>query len=114
MSHDPHIFLIGVFTPFQVEELQKANLAKIICANADDIQQVPRDVFILQNVSEFVNCSEIQEVNLNAWKECDSEWIRCHLSITASVHGTAPLFKFDNCAFSTNSFVHISIYVSKY
>ena len=74
MSHDPCIFLIGVFTPFQVEELQKANLAKIICANADDIQQVPRDVFILQNVSEFVNCSEIEEVNLNAWKECDSEW----------------------------------------
>ena len=74
MSHDPCIFLIGVFTPFQVEELQKANLAKIICANADDIQQVPHDVFILQNVSEFVNCSEIEEVNLNAWKECEGEW----------------------------------------
>ena len=63
----------GVFTPFQVEELRKANLAKIICDNADDIQQVPRDVFVLQNVSEFVSCSEIEDVNLNAWKECEGE-----------------------------------------
>ena len=65
---------VAVFTPFQVEELKKASLAKIICANADDIQRVPCDVFLLQNVSEFVNCSEIEDVNLNAWKECDGEW----------------------------------------
>ena len=57
-----------------MEELKKANLAKIICENADDIQQVPRDVFILQNVTDFVNCSDIEDVNLNAWKECDGEW----------------------------------------
>ena len=64
---------VGVFTPFQVEELRKANLAKIICDNADDIQQVPRDVFVLQNVSEFVSCSDIEDVNLNAWQECEGE-----------------------------------------
>ena len=74
-SYSSPFLNIGVFTPFQVDELKKANLAKIICANADDIQQVPRDVFLLQNVSEFVNCSEIEDVNLNAWKECDGEWV---------------------------------------
>lgn len=70
-----HVLLCaaGVFTPFQVEELRKANLAKIICDNADNIQQVPHDVFVLQNVSEFVSCSEIEDVNLNAWKECEGE-----------------------------------------
>lgn len=62
-----------VFTPRQLNEIKKASLARIICDNADDIPEVPRDVFL--RGLERISCEEIPGINiLNWWDyECPSE-----------------------------------------
>lgn len=42
----------------------------MICDNADDIDLVPVDAFVLHNTSDFVACDELPRVDLMLWKEC--------------------------------------------
>ena len=60
-----------VFSPYQLLELKKTSLAKVICNNADQIPEVQRSVFKVGG--ERVKCSTIPEINL--WKWWDR---RCH------------------------------------
>ena len=60
-----------VFTPFQLNEIKKTSLAKVICNNADDIPEVQRSVFRVGG--KRVKCSTIAEVNLGKWWDR-----RCH------------------------------------
>ena len=59
----------GVFSTTQLNEIRKASLARVICDNADDIPEVPRDVFL--RGSERVDCENIPEVNILAWFDND-------------------------------------------
>ena len=54
-----------VFTPYQLLELKKTTLAKVICNNADHIPEVQRSVFRVGG--RRVKCSIIPEVNLWRW-----------------------------------------------
>ena len=65
----------GQFSADQLQQLRKTSLARIICDNADNITTVPRDVFVLQPVSQFVKCSDISTVNLTLWKDCSGNKI---------------------------------------
>jgi peroxidase len=77
----------GVFSTFQLQEIMKASLSKIICTNADNIGTVPRMALVLQNVSEFVNCSDIDEVDLSMWTDCDADECACRSRGVRSVEG---------------------------
>ena len=51
-------------------QLNQASLSRILCDNADNIDRVPMDAFILQDKSEFTSCSDIPRVDLTMWQEC--------------------------------------------
>ncbi|XP_060765513.1 eosinophil peroxidase isoform X2 [Neoarius graeffei] len=64
---------MGVFTPAQRNALSRVSLSRIICDNTA-ISRVPRNPFILsRNQANFVNCRSIPGINLNAWRESDSQ-----------------------------------------
>ncbi|XP_060622999.2 myeloperoxidase-like [Anolis sagrei] len=59
----------GVFTPKQRRALSRDSFSRIICDNTH-IQEVPRDTFKRNHYpSDFVNCREVQGLDLSAWKE---------------------------------------------
>ena len=65
----------SVFKPSQLTELRQTSLARVLCDNGDDLQDITKNVFILQNEqtpSGFVKCNsdEIPRVNLLPWTEC--------------------------------------------
>jgi peroxidase len=64
---------VGQFSPDQLLQLKQASLSRIICDNADSISRVPRDALLLQEVSEFTNCSDLPSVNLDLWMDCQAE-----------------------------------------
>nr|WOJ52303.1 peroxidase-like protein 6 [Halisarca dujardinii] len=67
----------GVFTSFQLQEIRKASLSKIICNNADNIPTVPRKALALQNVPDFVQCSDLDEPDLSVWLDCEVDKCTC-------------------------------------
>uniref|UniRef100_A0A452TJJ9 Lactoperoxidase n=1 Tax=Ursus maritimus TaxID=29073 RepID=A0A452TJJ9_URSMA len=55
----------GVFTPAQLTQLKQASLARVLCDNGDNIQQVQADVFVkAQYPQDYLSCSEIPRVDL--------------------------------------------------
>ncbi|KAF7236992.1 Myeloperoxidase [Varanus komodoensis] len=59
----------GVFTPQQRHALSSDSLSRVICDNTH-ITEVPRDSFRVNRYpQDFVNCREIQRLDLSAWKE---------------------------------------------
>ncbi|XP_029300338.1 eosinophil peroxidase-like isoform X1 [Cottoperca gobio] len=59
----------GVFTAAQRAALSTATMSNIICQNTG-ITSVPTDVFsVLSNRNRLVQCSNIQRLNLSAWRE---------------------------------------------
>ncbi|XP_072917938.1 peroxidasin homolog [Hemitrygon akajei] len=61
----------GVFTPAQLTQIKQASLARVICDNGDNIQQVQPDVFRVANYPQgFVNCREIPQIDLRMWQDC--------------------------------------------
>ncbi|VEL31992.1 unnamed protein product, partial [Protopolystoma xenopodis] len=64
----------GVFTTAQLAELRRAgsSLARVICDNADNITEVPKDAFLRPQGGrkDLVSCSRVPSLNLAAWKEC--------------------------------------------
>uniref|UniRef100_A0A452QS78 Lactoperoxidase n=1 Tax=Ursus americanus TaxID=9643 RepID=A0A452QS78_URSAM len=61
----------GVFTPAQLTQLKQASLARVLCDNGDNIQQVQADVFVkAQYPQDYLSCSEIPRVDLRVWQDC--------------------------------------------
>uniref|UniRef100_UPI00398EAE0A eosinophil peroxidase-like n=1 Tax=Pristiophorus japonicus TaxID=55135 RepID=UPI00398EAE0A len=59
----------GVFTGSQRQALAQISMSRIICDNTR-IQFLPRDAFRFRQFPEgYVNCSQIPQVDLSAWKE---------------------------------------------
>ena len=56
----------GVFTRAQLAEIRRSSLARIICDNADNIRQVPREAF---RTGPVVQCAEIPQMDLSKWRE---------------------------------------------
>ncbi|XP_038605963.1 peroxidasin homolog [Tachyglossus aculeatus] len=64
----------GVFTPAQLTQIRQASLARIICDNSDNIQQLQRDVFQVASYPQgMVSCEEIPPVDLRIWQDCCEE-----------------------------------------
>lgn len=70
----------GQFSPDQLVQIKQARLSRIICDNADNIDRVPADAFILQDSSDFVSCSDLPKVDLIMWRDCSKR--PCTLPIT--------------------------------
>ncbi|XP_067865983.1 eosinophil peroxidase-like [Heterodontus francisci] len=59
----------GVFTSSQRQALAEISMSRIICDNTR-IEFLPRDAFQFQTFPQgYVNCSQIPQVDLSAWKE---------------------------------------------
>ena len=58
-----------VFTRRQLREIRKVTLAKILCNNGDNITRIPRQVMKYSRSPQIVDCSNIPDLNLFAWKE---------------------------------------------
>lgn len=57
----------ALFKAEQRAAIEKVSLSRIICDNADNIQEIQPNAFRLDQ--QRVSCSEIPVVNLSAWKE---------------------------------------------
>ena len=55
------------FRYFQVREIQKVTLSKVICNNADNITEIQRNAF--RTDQQRVSCDNIDDVNLESWKD---------------------------------------------
>ncbi|KAM9165644.1 LOW QUALITY PROTEIN: putative oxidoreductase PXDNL [Pangshura tecta] len=61
----------GVFTMAQLTQLKQASLARVICDNGDNIQQVQPDVFLKADYPQgYMSCSEIPKIDLRLWQDC--------------------------------------------
>ncbi|XP_067865985.1 myeloperoxidase-like [Heterodontus francisci] len=59
----------GIFTASQQQALQQVSLSRLICDNTR-IEELPQDVFRFRPYPEgYVRCTQIPQVELNAWKE---------------------------------------------
>ncbi|KPM09895.1 peroxidasin-like protein [Sarcoptes scabiei] len=64
-----HGYQAGSFTPAQLYEIRKITLAKMICANSDDIQYVQKNVFRGESESNpVVHCKTLEDTHLGPWK----------------------------------------------
>ena len=63
----------GIFTPSQLTAIKQSSLARVICDNTDSIKSLPRDVFLIQSMSDFVSCDEVPSIDLSAWIDCCSD-----------------------------------------
>lgn len=59
------------FRSSQVQELRKVKLAKVICDNADDIDEIQANVF--QGNQKRISCDRVPGINLFYWRDS-----RCH------------------------------------
>ncbi|OON20288.1 immunoglobulin domain protein, partial [Opisthorchis viverrini] len=63
----------GVFTHAQLAELKKAgsSLARVICENADNITEVPKNAFLRpMKPDDIIPCEKVLKLNLAAWVDC--------------------------------------------
>ncbi|XP_073187315.1 probable oxidoreductase PXDNL isoform X5 [Lepidochelys kempii] len=61
----------GVFTTAQLTQLKQASLARVLCDNGDNIQQVQPDVFLKADYPQgYMSCSEIPKIDLRLWQDC--------------------------------------------
>lgn len=63
----------GVFTEYQRAALLNASLSRIICDNTD-IKELLPDAFVFRKYpSGYASCDRLPSVNLEAWKEEESQ-----------------------------------------
>jgi len=63
----------GVFTTAQLTELKQVSLARVICDNSDDIQEIQPDVFLLAPYpTGLYRCDSehIPRMNVKVWSHC--------------------------------------------
>lgn len=61
-----------IFTPFQVEEIEKASLSRIYCDNVKGIVSMQLNAFRSSNNQKRRSCKEITGMSLCAWKGISS------------------------------------------
>lgn len=57
----------ALFTAAQRNEIENVSLSRVICDNADNIQQIQPNAFL--TTQDRVQCSSIPAMDLNAWRE---------------------------------------------
>ena len=79
----------ALFTADQRAAIERASLSRIICDNADNIQEIQRNAFRFDQ--QRVSCSQIPVVNLNVWKERTISLPRsCFMKVSFSGHDSIP------------------------
>lgn len=76
----------GVFTSDQLAEIKQVTLAHLICADADNITEIPKDVFrVTQYPRQYVKCDSgvIPELNLKVWAHCCQGTLVARRNVTA-------------------------------
>ncbi|XP_074640940.1 peroxidasin homolog [Tubulanus polymorphus] len=59
------------FTATQLAEIKQVTVSSVFCNNHDGtIQRIPKDIFRLQDPSEFISCREVPQIDLKVWSEC--------------------------------------------
>lgn len=59
------------FTPLQLTQIRQTTLARVLCDNGDNIQQVQNDVFKRATYpTGYKSCNLIPRLDLRLWKEC--------------------------------------------
>ncbi|XP_050683951.1 peroxidasin-like [Leptidea sinapis] len=66
----------STFKSDQLRELKlKTNLARIICDNADNIDTINQNVFVLPEIQEgLMSCDDLPKIDLRYWMDCKT----CH------------------------------------
>ncbi|XP_052823062.1 peroxidasin homolog [Octopus bimaculoides] len=61
----------GVFTADQLTQLRQVSLARVICDNSDNINQVQKNVFqMVRNRTEYLPCEKIPKIDIKMWSDC--------------------------------------------
>ncbi|XP_044733835.1 peroxidasin isoform X3 [Chrysoperla carnea] len=61
----------ATFKPEQLTQIKQASLARVLCDNGDEINDVTHDVFVLpKRQGGFVECSKIPRIDLRMWSSC--------------------------------------------
>ncbi|XP_045509421.1 peroxidasin-like [Colias croceus] len=61
------------FKPDQFKEIQKTNLARILCDNGDNIDTIGENVFILPEIQDgLTSCEDLPSIDLRYWMDCES------------------------------------------
>ncbi|XP_029683404.1 thyroid peroxidase-like isoform X3 [Takifugu rubripes] len=67
----------GVFTRLQKAALLNGSLSRIICDNTDIKQLLPDSFLFRQYPSGYTSCDQLPSVNLEAWREEESQELKC-------------------------------------
>ncbi|XP_055843277.1 peroxidasin [Episyrphus balteatus] len=63
----------SVFLPEQLQQIKQANLARVLCDNGDNINEITENVFYLpKEQGGFKSCLDIHGINLYFWQDCGS------------------------------------------
>ncbi|XP_022102574.1 peroxidasin homolog isoform X3 [Acanthaster planci] len=66
----------GTFEPGQLTQIKQISLARVVCDNANDIQQIPEDLFLKNDYPiDFRHCSDIPSIDLRMWAECPEDTV---------------------------------------
>lgn len=57
----------GIFTPNQLVEIRKSSLARVICDNADHMELISQDAFLLPG-PQLTPCTALPEIDLSKWR----------------------------------------------
>nr|CAD2182762.1 unnamed protein product [Meloidogyne enterolobii] len=70
LGHTMSCLLAEQFRP-QLSQIRKIRLSKILCQNSPIIQKIQPNVFDIQDdlINAPVNCNDLEEIELEAWKE---------------------------------------------
>lgn len=65
----------GIFKPEQLIQIKQSSLAKVICDNGDNIQEVNADVFLIPQKQNppHTRCEHLPKINLRFWTHCCEE-----------------------------------------
>ncbi|XP_050360925.1 peroxidasin [Nymphalis io] len=63
----------STFKHEQLRQIKKANLARILCDNGDNIDTIGENVFLLPEVQDgLISCEDLPSIDLRFWTDCES------------------------------------------